>query len=277
MRTSAAMTLADRLSLLRARAEGQRAALDRQKQTETALVLPFFDALGYDPFDVRNVEPEAGIDGEDEVVDYVLKRDETPVMLVECTEATGGLDELEEDALFGHAEAMGAPIVVFTNGLQSRFYAVPDGNGGRPEEPVLAFDLLDHTPGDVDTLRQFARPVFDEEEIRGTAHSRVRSRQLREYLVRQKDAPDVPFVRFVATQVCGDSVSEDELDRLRPVVQNVLDELLEETQNERTPLSAQKESPVPPNGEAVSNREAAEQKQTGVFEKDIVKRVLDEF
>lgn len=107
------MDLANRLSTLRARAEGQRAVFDRQRKTETAIVFPFFDALGYDPFDVRDVEPEAPVDGaEEETVDYVLKKDGRPVMLVECMEATEALDAPDEDALFRQAQALDPSLVV---------------------------------------------------------------------------------------------------------------------------------------------------------------------
>jgi len=265
------MDLADRLSMLRARADGQRAALDRQKATETALLLPFFDALGYDPFDVRAVEPDVRVERADETVDYALKRDGTPVMFVECMRATRVLEVPDDSILLRHAEAMDVPFVLFTNGVRFRVYRVGGDGAGSSEELILDFDLLDYEPGEVDVLRRLARPVFDADDVCAAAYGRTRSRQVREYLTRQRDAPDASFVRFVATQICDETVSGDELDRLRPVVQNVLDELLGQAEDEKEPPAAREGSPVPPGGE-----DATERKRAGVFEKDIVKRALND-
>ncbi|MCS3656771.1 type I restriction enzyme HsdR N-terminal domain-containing protein [Salinibacter ruber] len=265
------MDLADRLSMLRARADGQRAALDCQKTTETALVLPFFDALGYDPFDVRAVEPEASVEGEDETVDYALKRDGRPVMLVECTAATKPLEAPGAPALLRHAEAMDVPLVLFTNGIRFQFYAVDEGEAEPPDGPALDFDLLDHSSNEVDVLRRLARPVFEADAVGAAMRAWTRSRQVRSYLTQQRDAPDAPLVQFVATQICDENVSGDELDRLRSVVQNVLDELLGATEDDNERPAPRAESPVPPGG-----ADADTQRRTGVFEKDIVKRALND-
>ena len=265
------MDLADRLSMLQARVDGQRAALDRQKKTETALILPFFDALGYDPFDVRTVEPEASVGEGDETVDYALKRDDTPVMLVECTGAARALEAPDDSALFRQAEAMGVPLVLFTNGVRFQFYTVDEGEAEPSGGPALDFDLLDHASGAVGVLRRLARPVFDADGVRAALHGHTRSRQVREYLAGQKDAPDAPFVQFVASQACGGTVPSDELDRFRPVVQNVLEELLGATEDEDGALAARGESPVP-----VNEGGATERKTSGVFEKDIVKHALND-
>ncbi len=185
------MNLADRLSTLQARAERQRAVLDRQKKTETALVLPFFDALGYDPFDVRAVEPEASTDDkENGRADYVLRRDGTPLVLVECTEATRPLDVPENHVLLRRAALMGGPLVLFTNGLRFQFYTGGGTEAEGLEGPVLDFDLLDYTSEDVAALRQLARPVLDMDTVRAALQRPICRCQVREYLTRQRNAPD---------------------------------------------------------------------------------------
>ncbi len=273
------MDLANRLSILRARAEKQCTALDRQKKMETALVLPFFDALGYDPFDVRDVEPEASVEreGEKDTVDYVLKKEARPVMLVEWMEVNEAPEVSEDHDLFRQAEALDASFVVFTNGLRYRLYAVSGEDARGSGKPILDFELLNHESGDVDVLRRFTKRAFDEDEILAATYDRTRSRQVREYLVQQTDTPDAPFVQFVAAQVSNDPVADDDLDQFRPVVQRVLNELLGAAEEEREPLSAPKDAPVPPNGETVADGAVNEQEQVGVFEKDIVKRVLEDF
>jgi hypothetical protein len=265
------MDLANRLSILQTRADEQRAALDHQKKAETALVLPFFDALGYDLFDVRAVEPEVNV-GKDggETVEYALKREDRPVVLVECEGETASAEVPDDHTLFRHAEAMDVPLVLFTDGLRNRFYAVVADEDERPGEPLLDLDLLDYTSEDVDLLRQFTRPVFDRAAVR-TIRGHARNRQVREYLAQQKEAPDAPFVQFVATQICDGNVPDGELDRFRPAVQNVLDELLREPEPGRRSPAAREEAPVPPAEEGTEK-----QQEPGVFGKDVVKRALND-
>ncbi|PSQ94253.1 MAG: restriction endonuclease, partial [Bacteroidetes bacterium QH_2_63_10] len=52
------MDLTEKISALQSSAQRQLPALTSLKKMETALILPFFNALGYDPFDVREIEPD---------------------------------------------------------------------------------------------------------------------------------------------------------------------------------------------------------------------------
>ena len=78
------MEFTEKVSALQSSAENQLPALNSLKKTETALVLPFFDVLGYNPFDVRDVEPDFNVGLGDKgmrTVDYALKREGAPLML----------------------------------------------------------------------------------------------------------------------------------------------------------------------------------------------------
>jgi len=268
------MDLIDRLSILRASAEGQHHALDTPKKTETALVLPFFDALGYDPFDVQDVEPEVRVgEGEDEVtVDYALKKEGKTVMLVQCSAATEGLDVDEEHGLLRHLDTEAADLVVFTNGLHYQFYAdvAPEA---RPEA-VFTFDLLHAESAATETLRRVTKRAFDPDTLRATPDDRSYDRRVQEYLTRQKDAPDAPFVQFVAAQIHDGDVPDDALDQLRPVVQHALEDLADETEYGTSNGDERRRSP---NGDPVAHDDRGDQGTAGVFEKDIVKRVLEDF
>ncbi len=136
--------------------------------------------------------------------------------------------------------------------------------------PALDFDLPDHASGEVDVLRRIARLVFNADDVCVLLHGRSRSRQVREHLTQQRDAPDAPFVPFVAMQICDENVPGNKPVRLRSVVQHVLDALLGATEDDGPPAS-RAEAPVPPDG-----ADADARKWTGVFEKDIVKRALDD-
>ena len=80
------MDLVEKLRELSAEVESRLAAAKRSEaNTSQFLVMPFFEALGYGVHNPNDVEPEftADVGIQREKVDYALKRDGNPVVLVE--------------------------------------------------------------------------------------------------------------------------------------------------------------------------------------------------
>ena len=96
-----------------------------EEATKTALILPFFRALGYDTTDPREVVPEFTADfgtKKSQRVDYAIMKDGKPVMLVECKVAGANLDEEHASQLFQYFAATDARFGVLTNGTVYRFF-----------------------------------------------------------------------------------------------------------------------------------------------------------
>lgn len=219
------MEFAQKLTALEESAQRHLEVLDTEEKTKNALLLPFFDLLGYDPFDVQEVEPgyAVDLDGEGQIeTDYAVHLDGAPVMLFQCEEAAVGQNAFEGHSLFRHLDEVEASIVGLTNGLSYWFYTEVATMGGTNDLPFLKFDLLDYEPDQVTDLKRLAKSNFDAEEIFSIAFERQHTQLLQGYLARQREDPDEHFVRFLAAQVHEGGVSEDVLDRLQPVVRSVL-------------------------------------------------------
>lgn len=218
------MGLTEKFSALRESAESQLDVLNSKEKTENALLLPFFDVLGYDAFNVREVEPGhvVELEGEARNVDYAVKIDGAPVMLFQYEEAAANLDVFDGEPLFQHFDALDPSLVVLTNGLTYRFFADLSGEGAVDGRPFLEFDLLDHEPEQISYLELLTKPEFDTEEVLSTAFELKYTRLLQNYLVRQREDPDPHFVRFLAAQTHEGEVSEEILERFHPVVQKFL-------------------------------------------------------
>lgn len=81
------MDFADRIVALAQTAVRRADQLKTEEATNTALILPFINALGYDVFDPTEVVPEFIADvgtKKGEKVDYAILRDGQPIMLFEC-------------------------------------------------------------------------------------------------------------------------------------------------------------------------------------------------
>ncbi len=232
------MGLFEALSALKASAERQLHALNTKKKTENALLLPFLDALGYDPFNVREVEPEHAVElkeGSTRTVDYAVNIDGAPAMLFQCEDATADLDALGSGPLFRHFGSLDASIVVRTNGLNYQFYADFGAGGDVDGRPFLTFDLLDYEPEQIPYLERLTKPEFDTQEVLTTAFKLKHTRLLHHYFVQQREALDKHFVRFLAAQVYEGEVTEEILERFHPVVQKLLREFdMEEREIQRS-------------------------------------------
>ncbi|PSQ91686.1 MAG: hypothetical protein BRD30_03020, partial [Bacteroidetes bacterium QH_2_63_10] len=203
-------------------------------------------ALGYDPFDVREVEPEFDVGLEEQgmgTVDYALKREGVPLVFVQCEEAKTDLGTYDNRFLFQHFDDPEADIAVFTNGLSYRFYANLEAEIHTYDRPFLEFDLLDHNPAEIESLKRLTKTAFDTKELLAAAYDLNSGRLLRDYLVQQQESPDEHLVRFMAAQVYEGEVSGEEVDRFRSVVQRVLNEFVgDESDVHLTVVSREDES-----------------------------------
>jgi hypothetical protein len=236
------MDISDKLSVLKSTAREQLPLLDTRKKSETALLLPFFGALGYHPFDVREVEPEFSIEvdeGRERKVDYAAKKGGSPAMLFQVEEIGTNLDDYDPSALLRFLRRSEARVGAVTDGIEYRFYAdlegfyaVLTGETTAEEEPFLTFNLLDYSPRQVEKLRRLAKPEFKAEKILAFAHHLKYARLFREYLQRQREAPDQAFVRFIMEQVRGmeqvheGDTSEGDVGMYEPAVREALWQLM---------------------------------------------------
>ncbi len=201
----------DDISALRSRAQAQLPFLDTKEKSQHALVLPFFGTLGYRPFDVREVEPSftvAMAEGGERHFDYAVKKDGAPAMLFRCEAVGTSLGAYDPASLRQCLEHSEARIGVLTDGVDyrfyadlERFYAVLKGEASLDERPFLTFNVLDHSSEAVEDLKPLSKPAFDAAQILSTAHHLKYKHLFRDYLVRQRDAPDAALVQFLARQV----------------------------------------------------------------------------
>ena len=296
------MDLTEKISALQSSAQRQLPALTSLKKTETALILPFFNALGYDPFDVREIEPDFEMGVEEQgtrTVDYAVKRGSAPLMLVQCEDAKTDLGDHDDSFLLESLDELGGDIAVFTNGLHYQFHVDLEDEMNAYRRPFLELDLLDYGPEEIEELRRLTRSDFDIEAIRSAAYDRTCSRLLRSYFAQQQEAPDEHLVRFLAAQVFDGEVGADTVERFRPVVRNVLRKAAEgedEPQEagpstEEASASSDSQQDRPQSSEQEGEKEdveltasdedalaSGEEEQDGdPFDKDLARRVIDDF
>lgn len=242
------MGFSEEISALKSKAESQLHALSTREKTKNALFLPFVQALGYDPFDIREVEPgfavEVGGNGH-KTVDYAIKRNGTPIMFFECKEAGTDLAAYDPDPLFRYFSEIEARIGVLTNGIDYRFYADVGEEISGDHRPFMEFNLLDCGPEEVGELERMRKSSLDIEDILSTARDLKHKRLFKDYLDLQWKRPDEKFVRFMAERIYDGQVPEGVHERFGPVVREALREFTRERSRARLESTRREERPRP--------------------------------
>lgn len=197
------MSFEERIKNLAAKAERIRSMLETEEATKNALVMPFIAALGYDVFDPSEVVPEYTADvgiKKGEKVDYVIKRGEDIVMLVEAKKVAAALDISHSSQLFRYFTVTKARIAVLTNGVVYRFYSDLEESNKMDEKPFLELNLLDLRESLIHEVNKLSKSSFDLDNMLEAASDLKYMREIRATLERQLDAPDEELVKFFFQQ-----------------------------------------------------------------------------
>lgn len=281
------MDLFDALQALAARLNQQLAHIKTEEATKNALVLPFINALGYNVFDLTEVIPEytadASITGlkKGEKVDYVIKRGDEVLMLIECKTAGSDLRREHASQLLRYFHVTNARVGVLTNGIKYRFYSDLDEPNKMDTRPFLEFDISELDDGAVTELKQLSKANFDIGELVGKARDLKDLRALRNEIAKEFEAPTEEFVRLLAGRVYDGRFTQAVRDHYtmltrRALAQHISDRVSARLQNaieaeETAPLP---DSPSPPG--KLKDKETTEEEREGfLIVRGILREVVD--
>jgi hypothetical protein len=197
------MSFEDKLKSLAAKAESTAHLLATEEATKNALIMPFIAALGYDVFDPTEVIPEFVADvgiKKGEKVDYVIKRGNDIVMLIEAKKVAAELDISHSSQLFRYFTVTQARIAVLTNGIVYRFYSDLEEPNKMDEKPFLELNLFDLRESLVHEVSKLSKANFDLDNMLEAASDLKYMREIRTALERQLEAPEEEFVKFFFQQ-----------------------------------------------------------------------------
>lgn len=201
------MDLTDALQALASRLDQQLAHIQTEEATKNALVLPFINALGYNVFDLTEVVPEyvadASMSGlkKGEKVDYVIKRGDEVLMLIECKTAGADLKREHASQLLRYFHVTNARVGVLTNGILYRFYSDLDEPNKMDRRPFLEVDVSKLEEAAIAELKQLTKAHFDVNDLVGKARELKDLRALRHEIATEFENPSEDLVRLLASRV----------------------------------------------------------------------------
>lgn len=219
--------LKDAVAKLSEKIQACRGDISTEEATKTAFILPFIQLLGYDIFDPRQVVPEFVADigiKTGEKVDYAIKRDGNPILLIECKSCNTELCVTNESQLFRYFHTADADFALLTNGIDYRFYSDLDEPNKMDTKPFLEFSLLKPDKINYTELEKFTNEKFNADSIRRSADHLKKLTAVRSAIKSELKEPSAEFVKLIFRKISppGACFFDKARMELTPLVKSVL-------------------------------------------------------
>ncbi|MGV8953966.1 MAG: type I restriction endonuclease, partial [Cypionkella sp.] len=135
-----------------------------EEATKTSVIMPLIQALGFDIFNLNEVTPEFIADvgtKKGEKVDFLLKIDGKPAILVEAKPISTSLGSAQYTQLFRYFSVVDARLAILTNGREIWFFSDTDEKNKMDKKPFFIFDLQSFDEAQVKNLEGFHKSVFN--------------------------------------------------------------------------------------------------------------------
>ncbi|PTE69909.1 endonuclease [Staphylococcus devriesei] len=206
-----------------------------EEATKNALILPFFQTLGYDVFNPMEFTPEFIADvgiKKGEKVDYAIISEENPLILIECKSVNEQLHN-HDSQLFRYFGTSTSKFGILTNGIEYRFYTDLEEPNKMDSKPFLEVNLLKLKENVIRELFKFKKENFDINNISSSAYELKYMNLLKGFLTQQLENPKEDFVKYLLNEVYEGVKTKTVIDRFTPTVKNALNIFINEKVTDR--------------------------------------------
>ena len=225
----------EQLKNLATRIDSLKDSITTEEATKTAIVMPFFQILGYDVFNPLEFSPEFTADvgiKKGEKVDYAILNDGAPVILIECKSITENLTK-HDSQLFRYFGTTPAKFGILTNGVEYKFFTDLEEPNKMDTTPFFTFNISELRDIHVQEIAKFRKESFDLENISSTASDLKYLNALKNYLSIQFETPDEEFVKFLVQQIYDGLKTKNALEKFTPIIAKGLKQIVTEKVNDK--------------------------------------------
>jgi hypothetical protein len=258
------MDFIDELRQFSSRVSKIKDAIATEEATKNALVMPFFQLLGWDVFNPLEFVPEFTADvgvKKGEKVDYAIVIDDKPVLLIEAKWCGESLEN-HTSQLFRYFGTTSAKFGILTNGIVYRFYTDLNEPNKMDLEPFLEIDILDIDEHVIPELKRFAKKTLDIEGAFNAASELKYMGKIKELLNAVRNDPVDSFVRYVLSEIYDGRATQKAIEEFKPIIKRGFIQYINDAISE-TLKNAMK-------GQSVASKENAESAQTPTTETDAI-------
>jgi len=162
-----------KLEQLHKRVDSLKDQINTEEATKNAFVMPFIQILGFDIFNPTEVIPEFICDigtKKGEKIDYVIKKDGEPILIIECKHWKEKADA-HNSQLHRYYHVSKSRFGILTNGHTYNFYADSEKPNIMDEKPFFTLDLANISDSSLKILENFTKQSYNLENILDSAEA----------------------------------------------------------------------------------------------------------
>lgn len=191
-----------KLEQLHQRVDSLRDQINTEEATKNAFVMPFIQILGYDIFNPTEVIPEFICDigtKKGEKIDYVIKKDGEPILIIECKHWKENADA-HNSQLHRYYHVSKSRFGVLTNGHTYNFYADLERPNIMDEKPFFTLDLANLTDSSLKILANFTKNGYNLENILDSAEALKYIKAIRNEFEKELQNPSDEMVKLLVNR-----------------------------------------------------------------------------
>ncbi|WP_121924496.1 type I restriction endonuclease [Flavobacterium weaverense] len=191
-----------KLEQLHSRVDSLKDQINTEEATKNAFVMPFIQILGYDIFNPTEVIPEFICDigtKKGEKIDYVIKKDGEPILIIECKNWKENVDA-HNSQLHRYYHVSKARFGVLTNGHIYNFYADLEKPNIMDEKPFFTLDLSNLKDTSLKILEKFTKNGYNLEAILDSAEGLKYIKAIRNEFERELKDPSDEMVKMLVSK-----------------------------------------------------------------------------
>lgn len=191
-----------KLEQLHQRVDALKDQINTEEATKNAFVMPFIQILGYDIFNPTEVIPEFICDigtKKGEKVDYVIKKDNEPILIIECKHWKESADA-HNSQLHRYYHVSKARFGVLTNGHTYNFYADLEKPNIMDEKPFFTLDLSNLKDSSLKILENFTKNSYNLESILDSAEDLKYIKAIRSEFEKELQNPSDEMVKLLVSR-----------------------------------------------------------------------------
>ena len=191
-----------KLEQLHSRVDSLKDQINTEEATKNAFVMPFIQILGYDIFNPTEVIPEFICDigtKKGEKIDYVIKKDGVPILIIECKHWKENVDA-HNSQLHRYYHVSKSRFGVLTNGHIYNFYADLEKPNIMDDKPFFTLDLSDLKDANIKILEKFTKNGYNLEGILDSAEGLKYIKAIRNEFERELKDPSDEMVKILVNK-----------------------------------------------------------------------------
>ncbi len=191
-----------KLEQLHQRVDALKSQINTEEATKNAFVMPFIQILGYDIFNPTEVIPEFICDigtKKGEKVDYVIKKDNEPILIIECKHWKETVDA-HNSQLHRYFHVSKARFGVLTNGHKYNFYADLEKPNIMDEKPFFSLDLANLKDTSLTILENFTKTGYNLVNILDSAEALKYIKAIQSEFAKEVQQPSDELIRLLVNR-----------------------------------------------------------------------------